>query len=443
MAFEQNLLISVDSSPILEGSLFGEEVRNPYGSIRWGKVRYVFSKNQIVLPDIVDLYKEWMKDDEYLILRGTKNHIQEVFNEDGRILDCNDRLIPSFVYRFVKASKRGNDVYQYLIKKRLKPLKDLPDVTFFKGDWGDKHTNLLFITLTYDTKRCDEKTAWENIGKDYHLFYTKMRQEYGDIEYFRTWESTGHFYPHAHILIAFKDKTFPVFVHTNNEGRRSFRIPTYEKDKIASFWHSNVDVQGVSNTKDAIDELTKYVTKDLCSDKGHKTNAMICLFRRQSYAITKGFVSLVKNSFAKVTEENHIEDVGNFDLIKDVMCNCNNEVKDWHFMGVLRGKQLGFSSALWVVDVERPPPNVLDLILKEEIRWNTLRGVICFNEAKKLFLDALKDKTVHCDHCGKEYTWKDMCEVNGVRTCPECYFHESYLIIKRKKKKGVKTQNGR
>jgi hypothetical protein len=432
MAFEQNLLISGDSNPILDGSLFGGEVRNPYGSIRWGKVRHLFSKNEIVLPDMVDIYKEWMKDDEYLILRGTKDVIQE------RLGGLEPYITSSFVYRFIKASKRGNDVYQYLIKKRLEPLNDLPDITFFKDNWGEKNTNLLFVTLTYDTKRCDEKTAWENIGKDYHLFYTKLRQEYGDIEYFRTWESTGHFYPHAHILIGFKDKTFPVFIHTNKEGQRSFRIPTHEKDKIASFWHSNVDVQGVSNTKDAIDELTKYVTKDLCSDKGHKTNAMICLFRRQSYAITKGFVSLVQNCFAKVTEENRIEDVGNFDLIKDVMCNCNNEVKDWHFVGVLRGKQLGFSGVLWVVDVEKPPPDVLDLILKEEIRWNALRGVICFSENRKTFLNSIKDNPVKCDSCGKESTWKDMCEVNGVRTCPDCYYHPAYLIIKGKKKKGVR-----
>jgi hypothetical protein len=431
MVFKQELITVVEDTSILEPSLFGQEFKNSYGSIRWTKVREQFFLGSIVLCDSVDLYREWMKDDEYLILRGTKEGTQERLNGD-------DIKTDSFVYRFVKASKRGNDVYQYLVKKRLKPLNDLPDVTFFKDNWGEKTTNLLFLTLTDDTKRCDEATAWKNIGKEFHLFCAKLRQEYGDIEYFRTWESTGNFRPHIHIDIAFKDKSFPVFLHTNEDGHRSFRIPTFEKDKISSFWHSHVDVQGVSNTKDAIKELTKYITKDLCSDKGHKTNAMICLFRKQSYAVTKGFVSLVKNSFAKITEENSVGDVGIFDLIKDVMCNCNNEVKNWKFVGVLRGKQLGFSGDLWVVDVGKPPPKVVDLILKEEIRWNALRGAICFNEAKKTFLDTIKDHLVHCDHCGQERAWKDMSEVLGVRICPDCDFHEDYLAFKKQEKGAIK-----
>ena len=357
----QTLLLTEE----IPSSLFGQEIRNEYGSIRWGKVRNQYAYGNIVLPDVLDIYDEWRKDDEYIVMRGTKDVLQTTVD----LLDAYDIVYPEHVYRFIKASKRGNDVYQYLVKKRLKPLNDLPDVTFFKDDWGDKHTNLLFVTLTYDTKRCDESTAWKNIGIDYHLFYTKLRQAYGDIEYFRTWESTGHYYPHAHVLIAFKDKSFPVFIHNDKDGKRSFRIPQHDKDKIASFWHSNVDVQGVNNTKDAIEELTKYVTKDLCSDKGNKTNAMICLFRRQSYAITRGFVSLVKNSFAKVTEENDIEDVGTFDLIKDEMCNCNNEFYNWQFVGVLRGLNLRISGDIWIADVRKPPPSLIDLIIHEQKRW--------------------------------------------------------------------------
>ena len=369
MAFNQELLQTVDVISDSKSSLFGQDFRNEYGSIRWGKVRNQFAWGNIILPDALDLFEEWHKDSEYIVMKGTKDIIQESFNDDGVILDCQDHLYPEHVYRFIKASKRGNDVYQYLVKKRLKPLDDLPDITFFKDNWGVKNTSLLFVTLTYDTKRCDEATAWKNIGKDYHLFYTKLRQEYGDIEYFRTWESTSHFYPHAHVLIAFKEKSFPVFIHKDKNGKRSFRIPQGDKDKIASFWHSNVDVQGVNGTKDAIDELTKYVTKDLCSDKGNKTNAMICLFRRQSYAITKGFVSLVKNSFARVTEENELEDVGTFDLIKDDMCNCNNEFYKWEFIGVLRGIRLRISSDIWVCDLKKPPSSLIEMIIHEQKRW--------------------------------------------------------------------------
>lgn len=366
-------LFQTEITSKLEGSIFGQEFRNEYGSIRWGRTREQFSYGNIILCDALDLYDEWRKDSEYIVIRGTKDYIQETLFFDPATLEYPDTVYPDcypeHVYRFIKASKRGNDVYQYLVKKRLKPLEDLPDVTFFRDDWGEKHTSLLFVTLTYDTKRCDESTAWKNIGKDYHLFYTKLRQAYGDIEYFRTWESTGHYYPHAHVLIAFKEKSFPVFIYTDKDGKRSFRIPQGDKDKIASFWHSNIDVQGVNNTKNAIDELTKYVTKDLCSDKGNKTNAMMCLFRRQSYAITRGLVSLIKNSFAKVTEEIDVGDVETFDLIKDEMCNCNNGYYDWTFVGVLRGLRLRISSEVWVIDVKKPPPPLVEMIIHEQKRW--------------------------------------------------------------------------
>jgi hypothetical protein len=373
MSSKQELLQEVDVISDLKSSLFGQEFRNEYGSIRWGKVRSQFLMGNIILPDALDIFEEWYKDAEYIVMRGTRNYIQETLFFNPETLEYPSHVYPDsypeHVYRFIKASKRGNDVYQYLVKKRLKPLEDLPDVTFFKDNWGEKNTSLLFITHTYNTNRCDEATAWKNIGKEFHLFYTKLRQEYGDIEYFRTWESTGHYYPHIHIIIAFKEKSFPVFVHTDKDGHRSFRIPQTDKDKIASFWHSHVDVQGVDNTKDAIDELTKYVTKDLCSDKGNKTNAMICLFRRQSYAITRGFVSLIKNNFSKVTEENDIEDVGTFDLIKDEMYNCNSDFYNWEFIGILRGIRLRISSEIWVCDLKKPPPSLIDLIVHEQKRW--------------------------------------------------------------------------
>ena len=359
MAFEQSLLIKVNEE---KSSPFGQEYRNEYNSIRWGKVRSQFLGNNIILPDVTTLYEEWKDDAEYIVLKGTKDFIQ-------KDLDLKENVFPEYVYRFVKASKRGNDVYRYLVKKRLKPLEDIPNVTFFKDDWGVKNTNLLFVTLTYDTKRCDETTAWKNIGIDYHLFCTKLRQEYGHIECFRTWESTGHYYPHVHVLIGFKDKSFPVFIHTDKEGKRSFRISKKDKDKIASFWHSNVDVQGVDDTKDAIDELTKYVTKDLCSEKGNKTNAMICLFRRQSYAITEGFVGLIKGCFAEIKEKVLIGEIETCDLIKDEMCNCNKGLYNWEFLGILRGQKLKLSSEIWVIDIKKPPPPLIEMIVYEQKRW--------------------------------------------------------------------------
>ena len=338
-------------------------LRNEYGAIRSRFVRGCYFSGNIVLSDVVDLFKEWKNDAEYFILRGTLEHTQKTFNS------VNDCVGSEYIYRFIKASKRGNDVYRYLVNEKLKPLDKIRNITFFKDDWGDKNTKFLFVTLTYDTKRCDVRAAWENIGKDYHLFYTKLCKEYGEFEFFRTWESTKNFYPHVHILIGFKDTAFPVFIHTNKKGKRSFRIPRRDKDKISSFWHSNIDVRGIDNTGNAVKELTKYVTKDLCSDKGNKTNAMIWMFRKQSYAVSKGFVALIDSNFGK---EIDISEPSNSDLIKSVMCNCNQDAKNWEFIGILRGEKLGFSAEMWVVDVKKPPPRVVDLLIYEYNRWNVL-----------------------------------------------------------------------
>ena len=342
---------------------------NEYGAIRSKFVRGHFFSGDIDLSNVVDLFKTWKNDSEYFILRGMYHYLQKSL--DG-ISDC---IISDYCYKFIKASKRGNDVYRYLVNKKLAPLNEIRDITFFKDDWGVKKTNLLFVTLTYDTNRCDVKTAWENIGIDYHLFCTKLRKKYGDVEFFRTWESTQNYYPHVHVLIGFKDKSFPVFINTckkgKKKGKRSFRIPNSDKNRISSFWHSNTDIQGVDNTKNAIQELTKYITKDLCSDKGNKTNSMIWLFRKQSYAISRGFIGLIDGEFGKDID---LKEPSNSEFIKENMCNCNRQVEKWDFIGILRGEQLGFSSKIWVVDVKKPPPKVVSLLIYEHERWQALHG---------------------------------------------------------------------
>ena len=249
-------------------------------------------------------------------------------------------------------------------------MNQLPDILFFRDKWGVKSTSLLFITLTYDGKLSNEENAWDKIGKQYHLFINNLKKQYGRIEFFRTWESTKSFYPHVHCLIAFRDNTFQVFKKINKNGKTKYRISDAEKEKISGYWHSHVDIQGCSNTEDAIKELTKYVSKDLCSKKGNITNSMIWLFNKQAYAISKRFVKVVSNSFADFK----IDDVKPTDLIKSEMCNWNQDVEKWEFVGILRGCFLGFGKDVWVVDCEDPPPKIKKLIDFEADRWACVYG---------------------------------------------------------------------
>ena len=346
---------------------------NEYGCIRRSKIHFEYGIGNLALNEVVKYYTTWRDDPEYFILRGiTEGNLDQqrlLFKWTNELEDTwytpNDT---HYIYKFVKASKRGNDVYKHLVNEKLKSLRNLYNIQFFDEHSADKRTSALFVTLTYDTKRCDPDTAWRNIGKDFHLFHNNLRKKYGDVEIFRTWESTDNYYPHVHALILFWDTTFTVLSHTDKDGEVSYRIPYSQKKKIAGYWHSNIDIQAIKDTEGGIKELTKYITKDLCSKKGDKTNAMIWLHRKQSYALSKRFIENIQGWNIDFNEPT------NADLINN-MCNCNRDVVKWEFLGIVRGIDLRFSPDIWVVTMKKPPPRVVELVKKEYIRWNaTHRG---------------------------------------------------------------------
>ena len=355
-------LLHLDSStlPIIYNTEHDDLLRNEYGSVRKHLVFSSFLGGTLTYPDCVDLYTEWRDDAEYFILRGYPEYLQATLTND--VLTRSEVL-----YKFIKASKRGNDVYKHLVEQKLKPLKELHNIPFFNDHCVDKRTCVIFVTLTYDNKRCDTETAWKNIGEEFHLFHNNLRKQYGNVEIFRTWESTNHYYPHVHAIILFEDRDFTVIQHKNKDGTISNRIPYKEKQKIAQYWHSNVDVQAIEDSEGAIRELTKYITKDLCSKKGDKTNTMIWLHGKQSYAISKGFAKAITGWDIEFNEPT------NSDLINQ-MCNCNQQPIKWEFLGILRGKQLGFSSNVWCVDIKKPPPRVAEMLKNEWLRWVMVHG---------------------------------------------------------------------
>lgn len=348
----------------VEPELYGDDLRNDYGAIRNKFVRSHYFSDRIRLSDVVNLFKEWQQDSEYFILQRIAQHSQETLLQDTTLNHIESR----YEYKFIKASKRGNDVYQHLVSKKLEyKISDLPNVIFFDEHSVDKSTCLLFVTLTYNAKKCDINTAWTNIGKEFHLFHNNLRKKYGCVEIFRTWESTQNYYPHVHCMILFWEHEFKVLEHKDKDGRTSYRIPYKDMKDIAKYWHSNVDVQAVEDTHSCVKELTKYITKDLCSSKGDKTNSMIWLFRKQGYSVSKGFKDAIKGWCIDFSEPTA------YDLI-DQMSNCNRDLDKWEFVGILRGAQLGFSPDMWCVDLKKPPPLVSEMIERERIRWGELHG---------------------------------------------------------------------
>ncbi|GAG63551.1 unnamed protein product, partial [marine sediment metagenome] len=282
----------------------------------------------------------------------------EYYCIEGDLDPACEKKLPPHLYRFVLASKRGNGVYKSLVEEKLKPLQQLQNIHLFNDEWGVKSTNCIFVTLTYDPARCGIDSAWDNIGVEFHLFCNNLKKQYGKIEVFRTWESNQNFYPHVHAIIIFGDKKKGCFNVFNHKDK--CRISTGAKDKISSYWHSLVDIQGVQDTQGTIKELVKYITKDLCSSKGDKTNAMIWYHRKQSYGITKGFEDLVGSE---------LNDIEPSSLLQRNMSNCNSQYYTWKFLGILRGVDLRLSSEMWTVDLVKPPPRVMDMLKLEQERW--------------------------------------------------------------------------
>jgi len=341
--------VFVDS---IEDSDFGLEFRNIYGCLRWNKIHSAFLCNDVSVEDVYSLYQEWVDDTEYLVMQGKIS---------GETI-------------FLKASKRGNDVYQRLVEDKLSPLNDVVEHVHYMDDFHNEqhYTKLLFLTLTQDTKKCGLITAWDNIGPDWNRFLSNLRKQFGKIEFFRTWESTKKGYPHIHVLVGFVDARFPVLRHVakkgKDKGKVTFRIPFNYVEKIQSYWHSHIDVQCVAETKGAVRELTKYITKDLCSKKGYNTNAMICLFNKQSYAVSKNFLTLLEAKFDSKGFA-RLKGLLNYDftepdnnLLLSALYNSNHDGESWEFVGVLRGKHLGFGDVSWVVRVKEPPPKIKDLV---------------------------------------------------------------------------------
>jgi len=356
---------------------------NEFGCLRWSKIRSAYWMGLIDINDIVDIYKKWKNAAEYAMLKGTRQIDTPSLTPEGPGLSTTHSC-----YVFIKAAKRGNDVYQRMVTQKFAALDGIEPQVFFDREWKVKSTNLLFVTLTYGHKACNAcrkhfkkslhvcpycgsvdiyrvtvDEAWGNVGIDFNRFTSNLKKKYGKISIFRTWESHDNFYPHVHAAIFFHDHDFPVFVQkvVNKKGKlvTKYRVPKDDNDRIRGYWDSpNVDVQGVANTQDAIREVEKYITKDLCSVKGNKTAAMLSFFGKQSYAISQDFVAAVGGS-AEIDKKLRQDENA---LLLNNYYNSNPSITKYEFIGMLPAKMLGMSGDIMSFELDKPPPELQKLI---------------------------------------------------------------------------------
>lgn len=329
------------------------DIRNELESLRVKNVRSAyFGEGTLSKTDVVSIFRLWQQESEYICLLEEGSYEMDLkgFQEYGKL-----------EYHFFKAAKRGNDVYLRGLNRRFQPLLNLPPMLIFDPSWGDKHTNAIFLTLTFDPDLMDSDGAWSNIGKMWHVFLAKLRQEYGPTAHIRCWESTQNYYPHIHAMILFTDHVFNAFSMTSKDGKQKFRISRKDRDKISSFWHSFVDIQAIENTDGAIKEVVKYIVKESWSSKGDKTNAMAWLHRKQQYSISKGFLPMLKTNMTRQDlQEPQVDD-----LITQHMRNCNSR---FTYIGIFRGVDLKITPDIWHFSSVKPPPRIMKLISDEIAR---------------------------------------------------------------------------
>ena len=216
------------------------------------------------VDEIIRQYKDWASEDTYMILSKWNKEKSK-----------NDVFA-------VKCAKRGNDVYRSRVKRRFQGLSHKAEaLEFFNSAAREaKATRALWITLTYDTKLCSYKDAWENIGIEFNGFMAYVRRHFGQASCCRVFESFENGYPHIHCILLFQEYSFSVF----RDAKGKFRV--HEKDVIAQGWHSNVDVKAMNSLAGAFSYLKKYLLKSIdleyADSKGLKTLALCWVYRKRA-----------------------------------------------------------------------------------------------------------------------------------------------------------------
>lgn len=244
---------------------------------RLSRYRALLSYQEQDLEDIKRGYLEWVEYTEYLIFRKENIYTSEK------------------TWKAVKASKRGNDVYVWRLKKRLRKLDKLPKVYFFNPkDRSRRHkTKVAFVTLTY--KRDDRlDIVWEEVSSDYNRWITGKRRKFGRIHVIKSLEAQKDGYVHIHCILYFEDVEFETFFY-NGKGRIN------RKDDIAENWHWGfVDVIALCSLRAGVGYVTKYIMRihealahKETNDKHVLTLALLWIFKKRAFSISRGFKDLI------------------------------------------------------------------------------------------------------------------------------------------------------
>jgi hypothetical protein len=307
-------------------------------NVRLRKARKVFLPlNQDQIGPLSAIYEKWQLTPEALILKGTNLRSGEVS------------------YVGVKASKRGNDVCSMRQNRKMGFLRELrKDAQFFSLEdalAGKALANVLWVTLTFDSKLCSLHDAWIHLSPRISSFIERLKKQFGDVQHFLTPEvfpdqnGAAFGYPHVHMILLFKDQKFRVFpwLEKNEEGREtlSYRIQERDQIKEAGDWHSFIEIKALRNASGVVGYCRKHMENTIQgeSSQAFLNNSIMWLYRKKSYSMSQDFRGCLLEFITAMQVSG-----ANFQL--DLTGERVQEWS-WEFLGVGSMERLGMKPWIW------------------------------------------------------------------------------------------------
>jgi|GEM_PF-3317966 len=295
------------------------------------------------LQKIEDYFIDFATYDEYIILMKRNRHTYET------------------EIKAVKASKRGNDVYRYRVKKRFNELFNMPDIKCFEyKDRSKNHkTNLAYITMTLDRK-VTLVEAWRLIGVYFNRFMSAISKKYGKVCAIRVWEAHKDRYPHIHVILVFEEYEFTAVWHRGKK-KTCWRIQEYRD--IKKYWkYGWSDVRAIDSFHGGVKYLSKYISKIVIDvDKQYKektkessksnarkairTLALLWIFSKRAFSISRGLLDLIK------TLHNSNQQSPKYYVQHDLE---GKTLYVWILLGFFSGQIIQNNVVRWSVTLSRP-----------------------------------------------------------------------------------------
>jgi len=324
--------LRVLSSTVGHGDLGHGEAE---GDLSWlfderGRPRLLCARSECLRSSHLELgklmrgYRLWRDSNEYLVIQAEIDH--------------GDRMEKRTVA--VKCAKRGNDVYQRRVRRRLGVFHG-KDGEFFRARDKVRRTPVMFVTLTMDPKRVSLHDAWIDVSGHFNRWVTGLREKYGRLSALRTWEAQSNGYPHVHVLLIFHDHEFDVWSQPRKaDGDLVWRIG--EKPEL-ELWPGFVDVRAARTFSAVVRYIEKRILqgtdKVMDRDHGDLTMALCWVFRKRSFSASRDLA----RSMADLISDLHSSKVqGTLD---------GRVLVTWRCLGVFSASELGLDGSEWVAEV--------------------------------------------------------------------------------------------